>query len=613
GLAITDVYGGLTFTNSAFHELATSVKKGNNKNYLTCVYHEDREHVNIIFNEAVARRCAAQWEARTGHDHPERGWKYWVSWNMVLQTGELGGYVLTLVDITQLKLAEESQRQSSEQAVTRRRQQEEFIDIFSHELRNLFNAELQCADDIRTGIKDYHTKGGNLDIAGISESTSTILMCVQNQITIINDVLTLSKLESNSMVLSVVPVDVQIHESVLRTLKLFQSELQTKGIKAVFIIEDSYTDIALDWLKCDPSRFNQILVNLVTNAIKFTSFRTERREITVTLSAYTASFKPPSIENSPDPDHDRSDDDDSVIAGKEWGSGEKVFVHVKVHDTGIGMSKHWQKKVFHRFEQVPHPGVNYGGSGLGLFICKILCQLQGGRIGVCSEEGKWSEFAFYIRARRCAAPPNAPEYCSPSRIQIICDRTAQGAPSAPGNGTFTQQENEHTPAASQYDMSSPRHTDIPIRRMQSSLEVSTSVTPASENPYAYRVLIVEDNLVNQNVLRQLLCKRGYIAHVANNGQEGLNFIEESEFGQEGGPEVDVVLMDKEMPVMDGNMATRIIRQGEVEGRLRKHVPILGTSGNARNDHGKLPAGMDDIIMKPFGIEEIVAKLDQLVG
>lgn len=664
GLALVDINGDLMFTNRAFYELTALPREEDNTENLTwrdIVYHEDRERVYKIFDEVVATGCAAQWEARTGHGHPERGWKYWVSCNMVVQTneqtGELIGYMFTLADITQVKLAEEYQRQLSAQAVKKRRQQENFIDIFSHELRNPFSATLQCADGILAGVTEYRLKGGHLDIDDIADAASTILVCVQHQMRIINDVLTLSKLDS--MLLSVVPVDVQIHESVLTTLKIFQSELQVKGIKAMFIIGDSYEKLALDWLKCDPYRFRQILVNLLTNAIKFTSLQCGRREITVTLDACTerplcygdviyTSMKPDNENsNSPDPDHDRDIDgsnDDSTIEGEGWGNGEPAYIHIKVQDTGIGISRHWQKKLFNRFEQVPKTHVTYGGSGLGLFICRKLCRLHGGRIGVFSEEGKGSEFAFYIKARRSVPPPGAPKTCSPNKIQIISDPTPQGGPSEAGlsrSGVSTREENgpnvvqgncipghqcatfipEHitypwcaairrvqsamlTPPATVDSTTNPKRcltmpeSFMPytsaLPDMQSTLRAFKSLKPpsiqpcltTSKNTYTYRILIVEDNLINQEVLRRQLRKEGCIAHVANNGQEGLDFVEGSEFGQDGGTEVDVVLMDMEMPVMDGNTATRMIRQAEVEGRLRRHVPILGISANARSEQGE---------------------------
>ncbi|KAF8432305.1 hypothetical protein BGX38DRAFT_260509 [Terfezia claveryi] len=647
GLAFVDINGDLTFTNSSFQELATLQTEGDNKDYLTCVCEEDRERVHEIFHQAIARGRPAQWEARMGHDYPERGWKYWVSCNMVMQSRAPRGYMLTLADITQVKLAEGHQRQLTEEAVTRRCQQQRFMDIFSHELRNPFSAAMQSAVSILIGIKEYKHQGGYLNIDDIAEAANTIVMCVQTQLRIIDDVLTVSKLDSNSMILSVVPMDVQIHRSIFLTLKIFQFELQVKGITAVLIIEDSYQKLALNWVKCDPSRFSQIVVNLITNAIKFTALRAGRREIRVTLGACTerplhsGAVTYPSAELSVDDSTDPGDDTDSMnaddssgddgkIEGEGWGNGEPVYLHVNVRDTGIGISTDWQKlkKLFNRFAQAPKTNVTYGGSGLGLFICRKLCGLQGGRIGVWSEEGKGSEFAFYIRARRTVPPLDAQESDPITRLHIINDATHPRGSSTDGGplGRILARE-ENRPLASfipEHITAQPRMT---VRRAQSSptlgqliaagsdiLEECKGRKSPSREIQPYRVLIVDDNFINQRILCRQLCKRGCITHLANNGQEGLEFVEASEFGQEGGEKVDVVLMDMEMPVMDGNTATRKIRQEEAEGRLRRHIPILGTSGHARHEQvaEMIQAGMDDIITKPFTTADIVIKVGQLV-
>lgn len=101
---------------------------------------------------------------------------------------------------------------------------------------------------------------------------------------------------------------------------------------------------------------------------------------------------------------------------------------------------------------------------------------------------------------------------------------------------------------------------------------------------SYNVLIVEDNLINQEVLRRQLRKEGCITHVAGNGEEALKVIAESVFTkQEGGIRIDIVLMDMEMPVMDGNTATLKIREMEREGVIKRHVPIMGISANARTE------------------------------
>lgn len=157
------------------------------------IYPEDRPRVFALFDELISSGSAAptQWESRVGFDPSNnQGWKYWVTCSIVAQTDTLSdgkekvtGYMMTLVDITSIKKNEEYQRQSSAQAVERRRQQENFIDIFSHELRNPFSATLQCADGILGALMEFQGKEGQeLNVEEMIDSASTILVCVQHQV-----------------------------------------------------------------------------------------------------------------------------------------------------------------------------------------------------------------------------------------------------------------------------------------------------------------------------------------------------------------------------------------------------------------------------------------------
>lgn len=131
-----------------------------------------------------------QWQTRLGLDPSNaEGWKYWVTCTVIAQTDKLEngeekvtGYMMTLVDITSIKKNEEYQRQLSTQAVERRRQQENFIDVFSHELRNPFSATLQCADGILGALMEFQGNGKGLDVDEMIDSASTILVCVQHQV-----------------------------------------------------------------------------------------------------------------------------------------------------------------------------------------------------------------------------------------------------------------------------------------------------------------------------------------------------------------------------------------------------------------------------------------------
>lgn len=136
-------------------------------------------------------------------------------------------------------------------------------------------------------------------------------------------------------------------------------------------------------------------------------------------------------------------------------------------------------------------------------------------------------------------------------------------------------------------------------RVPKLLEVERS----TREQVSYNVLIVEDNLINQEVLRRQLRKEGCVTHVAGNGDEALKIIAESGFAKEGGIGIDIVLMDMEMPVMDGITATSKIREMERLGKLRRHVPIMGISANARPEQvAKMTeAGMVSYNPTYFGI------------
>ena len=338
-----------------------------------------------------------------------------------------------------------------------------------------------------------------------------------------------------------------------------------------------------------------------TNAIKFTKDRPQK-VITVTIGGSWS--RPPKCWNEVTFTDDEKPKTD-ITEKAEWGEGRIAFLWLKVKDTGCGMTMDEQKKLFSRFSQAtPRTHVKYGGSGLGLFISKSLTKLQGGAIGVHSEKEEGSTFAFFI-STRLAHPP----------ADHVAARAVQARP-------------------------------VPRRTMTGEEAMQT---------IKLNVLIVEDNLVNQKVLRKQLQKFGWNISVAGNGQEALEWLKDSVYWRnekdssstEDKHELDIILMDIEMPIMDGLTCARLIRDYEHQGLLasppaphsasptqsqhRKtlstssdsherpekqslRLPILAVSANARMEQieQSLASGMDDAISKPFRIPELWPKIRGLV-
>lgn len=228
--------------------------------------------------------------------------------------------------------------------------------------------------------------------------------------------------------------------------------------------------------------------------------------------------------------------------------------------------------MFNRFSQAsPKTYTQYGGSGLGLFISKRLVELQGGRIGLASRTGVGSRFAFYVPATK-STTTTRPDMAVRTKSQTLVSTAVNGETAV-----------HHSPK--------------------------------------YSILVVEDNLVNQKVLQKHLTKLGYKVQVANHGQEALDYLATTNLWTQNDqdtmrtlPDVDVVLMDIEMPVMDGLTCSRRIRELQASGDIVRHVPIVAVSANARTEQTKqaYDAGVDGFIVKPFRIPELTSVITRLV-
>eukprot|EP01097_Dermamoeba_algensis_P010687 TRINITY_DN796_c0_g5_i1.p1 TRINITY_DN796_c0_g5~~TRINITY_DN796_c0_g5_i1.p1 ORF type:complete len:465 (-),score=179.46 TRINITY_DN796_c0_g5_i1:140-1534(-) len=362
-------------------------------------------------------------------------------------------------------------------------------------------------------VYEMHNK-----ILKIKDYLNVIDRCTQQQRIIVNDVLDLSKLENNKVEFN--PVIFNPKELVEAVVQMFQAQVEQKTLKLVLSLTE-----ANDWVKADNYHLSQVIVNLLSNSIKFT----HAGEV--------------------------------VVDCKLEGNGpDEQKLTVKVKDTGIGMNAEESSKLFGKYSQASrHTTSEFGGSGLGLSISKKLVEGLGGSITVESQKNKGSTFSFWIKCQSLTEEERYKLSSNPS------------APSPTLTPTLTS----------------------------SIISATTSSILSTEECSKRHILIVEDNLINQKILANFLENKSCTYKVAKNGMEAVEKYLESKF--------DIILMDIEMPVMNGLEATLKIRELEKERETGNRVPIIGLSGNARKKQVEeaLASGMDDYLTKPYQSHELL--------
>ncbi|KAF1947022.1 hypothetical protein EJ02DRAFT_392786 [Clathrospora elynae] len=490
--------------------------------------------------------------------------------------GEVIEIIGCITDISQQKWGEKLQATQASRAQESKRNLENFIDTTSHEMRNPLSAIVQCADSIISVHKAFrrstvYQKVYQSILDATVESAETIVQCSKHMKTIVDDVLTMSKLDSGLFVMT--PVDVQLDSVARDAVKMFEGEARSAGVDLTFQLEDSCKRINIDNVSLDPTRVLQILINLITNAIKFTRLEEIRR---ISVSLGIALEQPTHSVNGNVPFSRMSEALEAQTLQTDWEKGEIVFVIFTVEDTGRGLSDEEHNLLFARFSQAsPRTHIDYGGSGLGLFISRRLTEMHGGAIGFASKAGVGSTFSFYVKSRK---------------------------------STTLLPENEENPTLS---LSIRAQKTILTGRSRDATDeppepIAGDDIPASE----LHVLIVEDNLVNQRVLAKQLRNTGMQVTVANHGGEALEHLRTTNYciADGSGKPLSLILMDWEMPVMDGLTCVRNIRQLQGEGVVRAHIPVIAVTANVRSEQVEvaLKAGMDDVISKPFRIPELCA-------
>ncbi|OCL02426.1 two component histidine kinase 1 [Glonium stellatum] len=677
GLAILDSDAEAVFVNDDFFKLTTNKTAKDFRAWPESIDTRDYDRVMGAYRDAFSSRKELRVEFRCAAS-PEEQWRLFLL--RPLRDDSETSFICAIIDITEIKHAELAQEKAANEAQERKGQQERFIDMVSHEIRNPLSAVMHLAEEIKKDAQIIGAHCRHEQLSDIADAADTILLCVSHQSVLVDDILSFSKLDS--MMLSLIPRIVQPKIEFSKSLGIFRSEFKAKNIDFEYALDISYQEQGVDYVMADLNRMKQVLVNLITNAVKFTAKKDGERHISVIMGATVErpTSYPPNIvffETKEDACHIDS------TRTAEWGQGSALYLMVAIKDTGIGINAENQAKLFERFRQAtPKTQETYGGSGLGLFISRKLCQLHGGDIGVSSKEGEGSTFAFFFRVRH-SEPLSEDENTRPKRTKSMNkisggittplenpqnSKPSCSCQSSKGNGVSERpkirslasqpgidsseipqslkdslvqfQSEAHTEAnsdsrsrkteeiaenieAKRSPMTEAVQSTLPESLKHGTKEVARQPSAAdeiikqqSEKPThsGPTILLVEDNLINQKVLRRQLQSRGFIVYVASNGQEAIEAVKAK--GKERDNKqnyFDCILMDQEMPIKDGNTATKEIREIQKRGEAG-YGPILGVSANVREaqTNSMVDAGMDEVINKPFKVDELVERIEKLL-
>ncbi len=400
---------------------------------------------------------------------------------------ELGGVFLIMKDLTeQLKIQEN--RKAREIAERSLRFKDEFLAKMSHEIRTPMNGIIGMIDLLE---REHQFEGKTLEYLRTIQRSSSNLM------SIINDILDLSKLEAGQM--RIVPTPIQLLHILERVADLFKVQAEGKNVE---ILAESDSAIPMV-MEADGNRLFQILSNFTSNAVKFTQTGSIKLKATLIEQGI-----------------------------------EELLCKVEVIDTGRGISKEDKVKLFKDFSQLEdEDAASHKGTGLGLAICKNLSELMGGEVGVESEIGTGSAFWFTFRAKK------------------------------------TEKKSEAKPEINEYRTTFDTH-----------------------------ILLVDDNHVNLLVCGKMLENAGCTFDTATDGEEAVEKVTGGKF--------ELVLMDIQMPGMDGIEATQ-----KIKATMKTPPPIIGLSANAMEGDAEkyIGLGMDDYLFKPVTSEALCKCLTKWLG
>ncbi|ORY57135.1 uncharacterized protein BCR38DRAFT_354844 [Pseudomassariella vexata] len=466
------------------------------------------------------------------------------------------GVIGVIMDVTELKereldlkvQAKEKRQLLANEAAAKEasRLKSQFLANMSHEIRTPITgvigmAELLCDLPLDEEQREY--------AENIIRSATALL-------TVINDILDFSKVESGR--LDIEEVQFSLSVVVQDVSKMLSFAAERKNLDFRSDISDA---IANDLVVLgDPGRVRQIITNLLTNSIKFTN------------NGYV-----------------------KFSVWKEKETQDTIEIKFVVEDTGIGIEEDVKKRLFQPFSQGdPSTARRFGGTGLGLTISKNLLDLMHGRISMQSSIGTGTTATFWIPFNKVQGPRQS----SLVEIGPLPDRLHSEM-----SASCNSSEYEHiigTPSAdlsaSQLDVTRPPHQAKSINT-SSPRPAKGEDMPMSERANI-QVLVVEDNSINQQIATKTIKKLGFQVSAAWNGKEALDYIEASKEGKLAKP--DIILMDVQMPVIDGYRATHILRHHAPYRAYASNVPIVAMTASAiQGDREKCKrAGMDDYLAKP---------------
>ena len=493
-VAITDQKGKITYVNDKFCEISKYSREeliGKDHKIINSGYHS-KEFIKNLWQTIATGKI---WKGEVKNIAKDGNY-YWVDTTIVPFLNDKGKpiqYIAIRADITEKKKVEEDLIAAKKIAENSVKIKDEFLRNMSHEIRTPMNSIIGFTDLL---LETNLNSEQNEFLGRIKKSSSTLLVLT-------NDILDSSKLESGKLIFE--SIDFDLIELIDQVIKMIEHKAKKKGIELSLFIDSKCPR----YINGDPTRLNQVLLNLINNSVKFT----EEGEVNI--------YVKPKIEN-----------DDSINI---------IF---KIEDTGIGMSEKAQKIIFERFTQARSDTTRkYGGSGLGLAIVKMIVDQRKGEIHLESTLGKGTTFTIMIPFNKCI------------QEQVSGDR----------NSLLGTEDNK----------------------------------PKIFSLKHLKILLVEDNLMNQALAKSRMKSWHCNIDIADNGKIALKQLEHTMY--------DLILMDIQMPEMDGYETTKRIR------KLKPpicNIPIIAMTADASsNDEEKsLKTGMNDYISKPFNPESLYNKI-----